>query len=113
MGEGARWNRPESRLDESEPKKLFISMPIIYVTGTTMQLRRAKGDLYSPYGYDCAVYKYPKRNDRYLVFRLMLRSEQHPSHWKLRGVSLMCAAHERHRVRCLRSVFLIGFLDKS
>merc|ERR1712070_1071493 len=88
--EGAKWNRPESRVDESEPKKLFINMPIIYVTGTTMQLRRAKGDLYSPYGYDCAVYKYPKRNDRYLVFRLMLRSEQHPSHWKLRGVALMC-----------------------
>ncbi|KAF4646812.1 hypothetical protein FOL47_005600, partial [Perkinsus chesapeaki] len=30
--EGARWNRQEGRLDESEPKKLFTSMPVIYVS---------------------------------------------------------------------------------
>lgn len=55
--EGGRWNRQENCLAESEPKKLFINMPIIYVTGITLSVRRARGIEYSPYGYDCAVYK--------------------------------------------------------
>jgi len=88
--EGGRWNRQESRLDESEPKKLFTAMPAIYVTATTAKDLKAKDLNHGPSGpYNCAVYKYPKRNDRYLIFRLLLRTEQHPFHWKLRGVCLV------------------------
>jgi dynein heavy chain len=88
--EGGRWNRQESRLDESEPKKLFVAMPAIYVTATTAKELRTKEINHGPHGpYNCAVYKYPKRNDRYLIFRLLLRTEQHPFHWKLRGVCLV------------------------
>lgn len=29
-------------------------------------------------------YKYPKRNDRYLIFRMMLKTSEDPSHWKVR-----------------------------
>jgi hypothetical protein len=51
---------------------------------------RSKGLDYGQYGpYDCPIYKYPKRNDRYLIFRMLLKTEQHPFHWKIRGVSLM------------------------
>jgi len=89
--EGGRWNRHEGRLDESEPKKLFVGMPVIFVTAMTMKDRKNKGLDYGPHGpYNSAVYKYPKRNDRYLVFRLDLKTEQHPFHWKLRGVTLLC-----------------------
>mmetsp|Transcript_19701 Transcript_19701/g.47811 ORF Transcript_19701/g.47811 Transcript_19701/m.47811 type:complete len:274 (+) Transcript_19701:1-822(+) len=89
--EGGRWNRHEGRLDESEPKKLFVGMPVIFVTAMTMKDRKNKGLDYGPHGpYNSAVYKYPKRNDRYLVFRLDLKTEQHPYHWKLRGVTLLC-----------------------
>jgi dynein heavy chain len=89
--EGGRWNRAEMKLDECEPKKLFQAMPVIYLTGITLALRRTKGLDYGQYGpYDCPIYKYPKRNDRYLVFRILVKTEQHPFHWKLRGVSLMC-----------------------
>ena len=42
---------------------------------------------YAP--YDCAVYKYPRRNDKYLIFRLFLKTEIHNSHWRLRGVCLL------------------------
>ena len=28
--EGARWNRQDGRIDESEPKKLFVPMPVIW-----------------------------------------------------------------------------------
>jgi dynein heavy chain len=88
--EGARWNRPETKLDESEPKKLFVGMPVIYVTAMTAKDLKAGGLTFGPFGpYDCAVYKYPKRNDRYLIFRLMLKTELHPHHWRLRGVCLV------------------------
>jgi len=88
--EGSRWNRMESKLDESEPKKLFVAMPAIYVTATTAREWKALGLNYGPFGpYNSAVYKYPKRNDRYLIFRLLLRTDVHPSHWKLRGVCLV------------------------
>jgi len=89
--EGGRWNRPDAKLDESEPKKLFSAMPVIFVTATTAKDLKAMGVSYGPHGpYNCAVYKYPKRNDRYLIFRLLLRTDpHHPSHWRLRGVCLV------------------------
>jgi len=88
--EGGRWNRHEGKLDESEPKKLFLPMPAIYVTATTARDLKGMGINYGPFGpYNSAVYKYPKRNDRYLIFRLLLRTEVHPFHWKCRGVCLV------------------------
>merc|ERR1719399_2449105 len=102
--EGGKWNRQEGKLDESEPKKLFLPIPVIYITGITLSLRRSKGVDYGQYGpYDCAIYKYPKRNDRYLIFRMLLKTEQHPFHWKLRGphgpdrVKPCCQEHKRLR----------------
>merc|ERR1719220_1623515 len=88
--EGGRWNRQEGKLDESEPKKLFIGMPAIFVTATTARDLKAMGINYGQYGpYNSAVYKYPVRNDRYLIFRLLLKTEKHPYDWKLRGVCLV------------------------
>jgi dynein heavy chain len=89
--EGGRWNRQEGKLDESEPKKLFLGMPVIFVTAMTAKDLKSAGLNYGPNGpYNCAVYKYPKRNDRYLIFRLFLRTDEknHPFHWRLRGVCL-------------------------
>jgi len=52
--------------------------------------------------YNCPVYKYPKRNDKYLIFRCYLKAEapgapQNPNRgvtapmkWKLCGVALLC-----------------------
>merc|ERR1711881_276840 len=84
--EGARWNRGEGKLDESEPKKLFVGMPVIYIAATTIKEKKAKAGDFGQFGpYDVAIYKYPKRNDRYMIFRMMLKTEVHPYHWKLRG----------------------------
>jgi len=42
--------------------------------------------------YDCPVYKYPRRNDKYLIFRVKLPCEGTGAHrWKLRGVALLCS----------------------
>jgi dynein heavy chain len=88
--EGARWHREEKRVDESEAKKLFVSMPVILVTATTMKELKNLGVNYGPHGpFNTPVYKNPKRNDRYLIFRLLLATEHHPNHWKLRGVCLV------------------------
>jgi dynein heavy chain len=88
--EGGRWIKAEGGcLDESEPKKLFCPMPVIRFTA--VHFKELKGlAYYGPYGaYDAAVYKYPKRNDRYLIVRILMKTELHPFHWKLRGVCLV------------------------
>jgi dynein heavy chain len=65
-------------------------MPAIYVTALTQKEKKSRGYDYGQYGaYDAAVYKYPKRNDRYLIFRILLKSDLQPLHWKLRGVCLI------------------------
>mmetsp|Transcript_83057 Transcript_83057/g.146646 ORF Transcript_83057/g.146646 Transcript_83057/m.146646 type:complete len:94 (-) Transcript_83057:51-332(-) len=88
--EGARWNRQDNRVDESEPKKLFMAMPVIHVSATTLRDIKAMNLNFGPHGpFNTPVYKYPRRNDRYLIFRLLLPTEQHPFHWKLRGVCLV------------------------
>lgn len=55
--------------------------------------------------YSCPIYKYPKRNDKYLITRVWLRpdSNKEPAkndrndgfmkpqlNWKLKGVALLC-----------------------
>ena len=55
--------------------------------------------------YSCPIYKYPKRNDKYLITRVWLRpdSNREPNkpdrdisgmkpavNWKLKGVALLC-----------------------
>jgi dynein heavy chain len=57
--------------------------------------------------YSCPVYKYPRRNDKYLVVRIMLKGEGQTQvqtgkeslapklikpevNWKLKGVTLLC-----------------------
>merc|ERR1712085_105006 len=51
--ECARWNRQEGKIDESEPKKLFVPMPVIYLTAVTAKEKKAKGDYGSYQPYDC------------------------------------------------------------
>jgi len=88
--EGARWNKPEARIDESEPKKLFVPMAVIYLTaGTTSGGKKGKSE-WGPFApFDCPVYKYPRRNDKYLIFRILLKTNVHNSHWRLRGCCLL------------------------
>jgi len=89
--EGARWNRSEGKLDESEPKKTHSAMPVIFVTAMTLKDITSQKQSYGHYGaYSCAVYKYPQRSDRYHIFRVLLKTiEYHPHHWRLRGVCLV------------------------
>lgn len=53
--------------------------------------------------YTCPVYKYPKRSDKYLIFKCQLKAEaaavpmismqkgmKADQNWKLKGVTLLC-----------------------
>jgi dynein heavy chain len=53
--------------------------------------------------YQCPVYKYPKRNDKYLIFRVGLKCDAQGGNnnlsrgvtpamnWKLKGAALLCS----------------------
>jgi dynein heavy chain len=93
--DGAAWSNSDGSLSESAPKKLFSQLPVILVTAVTKSNRKnlVAASSYGPFGgYDCPVYKYPVRTDRYLVFSVLLPTHNHkPLHWVLRGVALLCA----------------------
>ena len=91
--DGAAWSHQESSVVESAPKKLFSSLPILHVTAVTKANKRtlAASPSYGPFGaYECPVYKYPTRSDRYLIFTVALSTQvQRPLFWVLRGVCLL------------------------
>jgi dynein heavy chain len=60
-------------LDDPEPKKLFAPLPILYVTAINKK-KSPDGERMSS-TYLCPVYKYPKRTDRYIIFRVGLPCE--------------------------------------
>ncbi|XP_028415244.1 dynein heavy chain 5, axonemal-like [Dendronephthya gigantea] len=82
--DGAGWDRRNCRLVEPPPKVLFSNLPVvhIYAVNTTS----AK----DPRLYECPVYKKPRRTDLTYIFCLNLKTMQHPDHWILRGVALLC-----------------------
>ena len=110
--EGAGWDKKQNRLCESTPKQLFFTFPIIHVSATGPQEANALGgikkadDKNSDKGmYSCPVYKYPRRNDKYIISRFLLRGEaaqgnqanaympkgmRSETNWKLKGVTLLC-----------------------
>ncbi len=92
--DGASYSLSEGSMVESEPKKLFSSMPLLLVYAVTKAAKRnLQGSAnYGPFkAYDAPVYKYPIRSDRYFIFTVMLATQNHkPVHWILRGVALLC-----------------------
>lgn len=112
--EGAGWNRSERRLEDSNPKELYYQFPILHVSAISTAIDKdkpggmgggkAKQDLATleKTAYNCPVYKYPKRNDKYLIFRCFLKAEAQgapqnpnrgmtaPMKWRLCAVSLLC-----------------------
>jgi dynein heavy chain len=93
--DGAAWNSTEASLAESAPKKLFSPMPVLLVIAVTKNTKKMllSSGSYGPFGpYDCPVYKYPARTDRYRIFSVSLPThQQKPLHWILRGVALLCS----------------------
>jgi len=117
--EGAGWAKAEKRLEDSQPKELYFQFPILHVFAAYLP-RNEKDRQQNTMGggggrggrvdvqtkmksyYDCPVYKYPKRSDKYLIFRVFLKPEGQQAQstsnkamtaamkWKLCGVALLC-----------------------
>lgn len=83
--EGAGWDKGEKRLDESKPKKLFEPFPILIVDARNTEAQAGPGGMMPKQKqedknkdknkYECPVYKYPKRTDKYLIIRIPLNCE--------------------------------------
>ncbi len=107
--EGAQWHKNDKRFEEQTSKDLFFPFPIIHVSAESTNPATEKNPLKKQDGaskdkthYFCPVYKYPKRNDRYLIFRAYIKADAPagqlklsqgvtaPMNWKLKGVALLC-----------------------
>ncbi|GAW80117.1 dynein heavy chain [Plasmodium gonderi] len=90
--EGSKWNWQEGKLEESSPKILCENMPVIHITVVSNKDKKVKFIENNKHMfYNCPVYKYNVRTDKYFVFRIHLKTDIDPSIWKLRGTSLLCS----------------------
>jgi len=91
--DGAAYDKKEGILVESEPKRLYVPLPILYVSGLVKdEASKRRKELYGTHGpYECPVYKYRPRTDRFLIFFVTLKCspEKHSKHWALRGTALL------------------------
>merc|ERR1711935_199136 len=81
--EGSQWHKNDKRFEEQTSKDLFFPFPIIHVSAesTNKELmdkaasKKADAGNKEKTHYFAPVYKYPKRNDRYLIFRAHLKAD--------------------------------------
>jgi dynein heavy chain len=92
--EGAAWDKSGVQLQESEPKTLYVQLPILLVSANHKVAEATiRKDAYGVQGpYDCPCYKYRARTDRYFIFLVTLKCtvEKNPAFWTLRAVGLLC-----------------------
>ena len=111
--EGAAWNK-QGFLEESEAKDLktlYKDFPLMLVTaelekpdpnarGPAAKGKETREQLLQTH-YECPVYKYKKRTDKYLIFKVLLKPDNanEPNkaaafppkiNWRLKGVALLC-----------------------
>ncbi|EUD70891.1 hypothetical protein YYG_04015 [Plasmodium vinckei petteri] len=90
--EGSKWNWQEGKLEESSPKVLSENMPVIHITVVSNKDKKVKFiENNKGMFYNCPVYKYNVRTDKYFIFRIHLKTDVDPSIWKMRGTSLLCS----------------------
>lgn len=84
--DGASWDTKNRELRESLHKIMFTEMPVIHISAiNSLESKQTAG-------YQCPVYKKPKRTGLTYVCELRLRSpkDKAQTHWIIRGVALLC-----------------------
>ena len=90
--EGCKWSK--EGLQDSTEKKMIYNLNILHVTAVSTNSKKGLDQEKKDSAYNCPVYKYPVRNDKYLIFRVLLPYSGNSSDqnkWKLRGVALLCS----------------------
>jgi dynein heavy chain, axonemal len=92
--EGGRWDKATGSIVEAEPKTLYASFPVLHVSTipkiVNEDSRRANGG--SLAFYQCPLYRYPCRTERYRVFTPLIPIKgTSPDHWVFRNVALLCS----------------------
>lgn len=83
--DGCKWSNKENRLVDSDPKKLFHPLPVLYVTGVQARDKKTRGQ------YEAPTYRVKIRKGLNFITTFALRTEDHKSKWVLRGVALLCS----------------------
>jgi dynein heavy chain len=97
--EGAIWgggNKEGYLADDPDPnsRNTIIKFPVLTVRGTVVN--DSKTNLLGPAAafYNCPLYKYPKRTDKYIITDIKLKinggDQQDDKFWQRRGVALLC-----------------------
>jgi len=93
--EGASWSKDQQIVIESEPKTLFVPLPVLFVSANLKTeeeklMKVIKSENKGP--YECPCYKYRTRTDRFMIFFVTLKctAEKNPAFWTLRAVALLC-----------------------
>eukprot|EP00217_Crustomastix_stigmatica_P013603 CAMPEP_0183798542 /NCGR_PEP_ID=MMETSP0803_2-20130417/19119_1 /TAXON_ID=195967 /ORGANISM="Crustomastix stigmata, Strain CCMP3273" /LENGTH=4519 /DNA_ID=CAMNT_0026043227 /DNA_START=42 /DNA_END=13598 /DNA_ORIENTATION=- len=73
--DGCAWSGKENRLVDSEPKKLFTPLPVLYVTGCLAKDKKKEGTYAAP------AYRIKKRTGLNYIAMFDLRTEDPPSKW--------------------------------
>jgi len=68
--EGAAWSKDQLLIVESEPKVLYVNLPVLWVSANLkteeMRVRKEQFGVQGP--YECPCYKYRSRTDRFFIF---------------------------------------------
>jgi dynein heavy chain, axonemal len=83
--DGCAWSGRENKLVDSEPKKLFHPLPVLYVTGLQAKDRKRTQQ------YEAPCYRVKARTGLNFVTTFSVRTEDEKAKWILRGVALLCS----------------------
>merc|ERR1712048_794897 len=95
--DGASWDWKQNVLQESKPKQLFCSMPMMWFKPTRVcDLKKKQNE--NEQIYECPVYKTSRRagalsttgHSTNYVMAIDLLSKLPEEHWVMRGVAMLC-----------------------
>jgi dynein heavy chain len=87
--DGAGWDRKNCKLQESQPKVLFVPLPVVHIYAINCAVVNPKKMQMDTYA--CPTYKKSQRTDLTFITPLYLKcGGKKEQYWILRGVALLC-----------------------
>merc|ERR1711865_158564 len=83
--DGCAWSGKENCLVDSEPKKLNVPLPVLFVTGVLARDKKKDGIFGIP------TYKVKRRTGQHYITEMDIRTVDPPSKWTMRGAALLCS----------------------